>query len=68
MGLVLFSYIWRGLLGALKYDQFWRNFRGLLRRIYMVWKLGEIFSRHQLGPFDIWMIYGSNFFIDFLLG
>jgi hypothetical protein len=26
----------------------------LLRRMYIVQKLNEIFCRHQLGPFDLW--------------
>jgi hypothetical protein len=54
MGLFLFSYICCGLLCALRYDQFWRRFHGLLRRMYIVQKSDEIFCRHQLGLFDIW--------------
>jgi hypothetical protein len=54
MGLFLFSYICWGLLCALRYDQFWRRFDGLLRRIYIVQRLDEMFCRHQLGPFDLW--------------
>jgi hypothetical protein len=43
MELFLFFYICWGLLCALRYDQFWRRFHGLLRRIYIVQKLDEIF-------------------------
>jgi hypothetical protein len=39
---------------ALRYDQFWRRFCGLLRRMCIVQKLDEIFCRHQLVPFDLW--------------
>jgi hypothetical protein len=52
-GLFLFLYICWSLLCALKYDQFWRKLNGLLRRIYVVQMLDEIFCRHQLGPFDL---------------
>jgi hypothetical protein len=41
---------WMGLLyflifanASLRYDQFWRMFYALLRRMYIVWKLDEIF-------------------------
>jgi hypothetical protein len=54
MGLFLFSYICWDLLCALRYDQFWRKFHGLLRRMCIVQKLYEIFCRHQLGPFNLW--------------
>jgi hypothetical protein len=54
LGLFLFSSICWGLLCALRYDQFWRKFHGLLRRMYFVQKFDEIFCRHQLGPFDPW--------------
>jgi hypothetical protein len=53
MGLVLFSYICWHLLCALRYDQFWRRFHGLVRRMFIVQKMYEIFCRHQLGPFDL---------------
>jgi hypothetical protein len=43
-----------GFLYALTYDQFWRRFHELLRRMYIVQKLDEIFCRHLLGPFDLW--------------
>jgi hypothetical protein len=36
-----------------KHDQFWRKFHGLLRRMYNVQKLDEIFCTHQIGPFDL---------------
>jgi hypothetical protein len=54
MGLFLFTYICWGLLCALRYDQFWRKFHGLLRRIYIEQKLDEIFCRHQLVAFNLW--------------
>jgi hypothetical protein len=53
-GLFLFSYICWGLLCAIRYDQFWRKFHGLLRKMYIEWKLDKIFCRHQLGLFDLW--------------
>jgi hypothetical protein len=53
-GIISISYICWGLLCALRYDQFWRRFYGMLRRMYIVQKLDEIFCRHQLGPFDLW--------------
>jgi hypothetical protein len=53
MGLFLFSYICWGLLCALRYDQFWRRFHELLRRMYIMQRLCEIFCRHQLGPFGL---------------
>jgi hypothetical protein len=31
-----------------------RRFHGLLKRMYIVKKLGEIFCRHQLGALDLW--------------
>jgi hypothetical protein len=43
---------------ALRYDQFWRRFHGLLRRIYIIQKLDEIFCICLLGPFDLW--YGLD--------
>jgi hypothetical protein len=54
MGLYLFSYICWGWLCALRYDLFWRKFHGLLRKMYIMWKLDEIFCRYQVGPFDLW--------------
>jgi hypothetical protein len=54
LGLFLFFYICWGLLGALRHDQFWRMFSELLRRMYFVQQLDEIFCRHQLGPFCLW--------------
>jgi hypothetical protein len=48
----IFLYLW-GLLCVLGYDLFWRNFHGLLRRMYIVF-LDEMFCRHQLGPIDLW--------------
>jgi hypothetical protein len=54
MRLFLFSYICWGLLCAQRYYQFWRRFHGLLRRMYIVQKLDEIFCRHWLGLFDLW--------------
>jgi hypothetical protein len=54
MGLFLFSFICWGLLCALRYDHFWRRFHGLLRRMYIVQMLDEIFCRHQQGSFDLW--------------
>jgi hypothetical protein len=54
MGLFLVSYICWGLLCALRYDQFWRRFHGLLRRMYIVRKFDEVFCRPQLGLFDLW--------------
>jgi hypothetical protein len=62
MALFLFSYICWGLLCALRYDQFWTRFHGLLRRMYIVQKLDEIFCRHQLGLFDLW----CDLVLDFL--
>jgi hypothetical protein len=58
--LFLFSYIFWSLLCALRYDQFWRKFHGLLRTMYIVWKLDEIFAGHQLGPFDSWWWFSSR--------
>jgi hypothetical protein len=54
MGLFLFSNICWGLLCALRYDLFWRRFHRLLRRMYIVQTLDEMFCRHQLGPFGLW--------------
>jgi hypothetical protein len=55
MGLFLFSYIRWGLLCALGYDRVWRRFEeGLLRRMYIMQKLDEIFCRYQLVPVDLW--------------
>jgi hypothetical protein len=68
MGLFLFLYISWDLLCALRYDQFWRRFHGLLRRIYIVQNLDEIFSRHQLGPFDLWCDLVLEFLYWFLFG
>jgi hypothetical protein len=42
------------LLCALRCDQFWKRFHGLLTRMYIVQKLDEIFCRHQLVLFDLW--------------
>jgi hypothetical protein len=64
IGLFLFSYIYWGLLCALRYVQFCRRFNELLRRMYIMQKLGETFCRHQLGLFDRWCDL-ENFFIDF---
>jgi hypothetical protein len=52
-GIISISYTCWGLFCALRYDQFWRKFHGLLRRVYIVWKLDEIFCIHQLGPFEL---------------
>jgi hypothetical protein len=61
----IFSYLLRLALCP-KYDQFWRKFHGLLRRMYIVWMLDEILCRHQLGPFDLWCDFILEFlFIDF---
>jgi hypothetical protein len=60
----IFWYLW-GLLCALRYDQFWRKFHGLLRRMYIVQKLDEIFCRHQLGAFDLWSDLVLGFFYWF---
>jgi hypothetical protein len=60
--LFLFSYIFWGLLCVIRYDQFWRRFHELLRRMYIVQKLDEIVCRHQLGPFDLWY----DFVLEFL--
>jgi hypothetical protein len=49
----IFSYLLK-LTFTLRYDQFWRRFCDLLRRMYIVQMLDEIFCRHQLGPFGIW--------------
>jgi hypothetical protein len=46
------------LLCALRCDQFWRRFHGLLRRMYIVQKLDEIFCRHQLVRI---LSYNKNF-------
>jgi hypothetical protein len=53
-GIISIFYIFWGLLCALRDDQFWIRFHELLRRMYIVQKLDEIFCRHQLGPFDLW--------------
>jgi hypothetical protein len=65
MKLFLFSYICWGLLCALKYDQFWKRFHELLRRMYIVQKLGEIFCRFELGPFGLWCDLILGFFYWF---
>jgi hypothetical protein len=51
-----------------RYDEFWRKFHGLLRKMYVVGKLDEIFCRHQLVPFDLWYDLVLEFLIDFLFG
>jgi hypothetical protein len=53
-GIISIFYICWGLLCALRYDQFLRRFYGLLRRMYIVQMLDEMFCRHQVGPFDLW--------------
>jgi hypothetical protein len=53
MGLFLFSYICWVLLWVLRYDQFWKMFHGLLRRMCIVQNLDEIFLKHQLPAFDL---------------
>jgi hypothetical protein len=53
LGLFLFSYIFWGFICVLIYDPFLKNFHRLLRRMYIVCILNEIFWRHQLGPFDL---------------
>jgi hypothetical protein len=63
--LFLFSYICWGLLCALRYDLFWRKFHELLRRMYTVLLLDEIFSRHQFSPFDLWCDLVLEFFCWF---
>jgi hypothetical protein len=64
MGLFLFSYICWGLLCALKYDQFWKRFHGLLRWMYIVQKLNEIFCRHAR---SIWSMVWFSFRISLLV-
>jgi hypothetical protein len=69
IGLFVFPYICRGLLCTLRYDQFWRRFHELLRRMYIVQKLDKIFCRYQLGPIDLWYdlvleFFSSFFFLD----
>jgi hypothetical protein len=49
----IFLYFLR-LACVLRYDQFWRRFCKLQRRMCIVQKLNEIFCTHQLGPFDLW--------------
>jgi hypothetical protein len=72
-GLFLFSYICWGLFCALRYDQFWWKCHGLLRRMYIVCMLDEIFFRHQLSPFDLWcdlvleFLYWFFFWMTYLL-
>jgi hypothetical protein len=66
-GLFLFPYICWGLLCALRYDWFWRTFHGLLRRMYIMQKLDEIFCRYQLGPFDVWYDLVLGFLYWFLV-
>jgi hypothetical protein len=53
------------LLCALRYDLFWRKFHGLLRRMYIVLLLDEIFCTHQLGPFDLCCHLGLEFLCFF---
>jgi hypothetical protein len=60
----IFLYLLR-LAVALRYDQFWKRFCGLLRRIYIVQKLDEIFCRHQLDP--LWFISRISLLILFML-
>jgi hypothetical protein len=52
--LFLFSKICWGLLCDIRYEQLWSRFHELMRRMYIVRKLDEIFCRHQLGPFHLW--------------
>jgi hypothetical protein len=49
----IFLYLLRLAL-CLKLWSMWRRFHGLLRKMYIVRKLNEIFCRHQVGPFDLW--------------
>jgi hypothetical protein len=37
-----------------KIQSTWSQFHGLLRRMYIVLLPDKIFSRYQLGPFDLW--------------
>jgi hypothetical protein len=67
-GLFLFSFICWGLLCALKYDLFCRKLYGLLRRMYIVLLLDEIFCRHQLVPFDLWCYLVLGFLCWFSFG
>jgi hypothetical protein len=40
----------------------------VLRKMYIVQKLNEIFCKYQLGPLDLWCILVLDFFIDVLFG
>jgi hypothetical protein len=53
MGLFIFSYISWSLLCALRCDLFLRKFHGILRRMYIVLMLDEIFCKHQF-TLDLW--------------
>jgi hypothetical protein len=65
MGLFLFSYICCGLLCALRYDPFWRRSHGLLRRMYIVQKLDEIFCK--LPAMAIWSMVWFRYRISLLI-
>jgi hypothetical protein len=42
------------LFCAQRYDLFWRNFHGLMRRMYIMLLLDEVICRHQLGLLGLW--------------
>jgi hypothetical protein len=63
--LFLFSYICLGLLCVLRYDLFWRKFHGMLRRLYIVPLLHEIFYRHQLR--SIWFMVSFSSWVSLLI-
>jgi hypothetical protein len=42
------------LLFTLRYYLIWKKFHGLLRTMYIMLLLDEIFCRHQLSSFDLW--------------
>jgi hypothetical protein len=67
MGLFLFSYICWGLLCALRYDQFWWQLNELLRKMYILSQLDEIFCRVWLGAFNLRYDLGLGFLYGFFV-
>jgi hypothetical protein len=64
MALFLFCYICWGLLCALRYDQFWRRFSELLRRMYTV----QSWMKYSLDiSWPIWSMVWFSFRIYLLI-
>jgi hypothetical protein len=66
-GIISIFFYFLSLLCALGYDLFWRRFHGLLRRMYIVHKLDEMFCRYQVGPFDLLHILDLGFLYGFFV-